>query len=393
MGSIRSGRQLDPEFSIDLGNNEILDRFEPAEGDDVPMMDDDDEDDIPMAGPGHREEKEDNDNQGDQEDDIEEEEEEEEEEEDNEDEDHQGIEEDYQDIEGDYQDIEDDQEGNEEEDQQDNENNDDEEHDQENGEEGSRQFTPKAQKRTSPSEEPASPALSDLSASTDDSFPSLSQTTTKSSERRASQQTKSAPGDAVPNTSQTRKSLDAANLAYEQDMKRLDEEESSQESTTMDDTQIKLEKRRQLSELAHKLAKTPIERPSPRKLPFRQTSTPSKLKQTTTATKSTKNTRFVIPEGSQVVDLLSSSPELNEDYADDDVDETYHDSSPATSQSQHKAPPLTAPEASAPFATPRRKLFGSTRLSSTQLASPRRSQASIITGALRKNRGSASSSK
>ena len=170
----------------------------------------------------------------------------------------------------------------------------------------------------------------------------------------------------------------------------------------MDDTQIKLEKRRQLSELAHKLAKTPIERPA-RKLPFRRTSTPSKLNQTTTATtKSTRTTRFngsfVIPDGSQVVDLLSSSPEpeLNEDYADDDVDETYHDSSPGTSQSQRRAaPPSTAPNASASFSTPRRNLFSSTRLSSTQVASPRRSQPSIITGSLRKttSRGSASSSK
>ncbi|CCC13406.1 hypothetical protein SMACR_06904 [Sordaria macrospora] len=337
-GGVRSGRQPDPEFSIDLGNNEILDRFELAEEDDVPMAGSDHEDD------GEEDHQED----------------EEEEQEDIEEEDQQDIEEDEQ--------------------------------------EESRQSTPRPQ-RTSLSEEPASPALSNMSASTDDSFPSLSQTITKSSQRKASQQPKSTPRDAAPSTSQTRKSLDAANLDYERTMKRLDEKESSQESTTMDDTQIKLEKRRQLSELAQKLSKTPIERP-PRRLPFRRTSTPSKLNQTTTVTtKSTRTTRFsgsfVIPEGSQVVELLSSSPEpeLNEDYADDDVDETYHDSSPGTSQSQHRAPPSTAPNASASFSTPRRNLFSSTRLSSTQVASPRRSQPSIITGSLRKNRGSASSSK
>ncbi|KAJ4395720.1 hypothetical protein N0V85_006448 [Neurospora sp. IMI 360204] len=339
-GSVRSGRQPDPEFSIDLGNNEILDRFEPA-----------DEDDVPMPGPdcedGDEEEHEDN-NEDDEEDDN-----------------------------------EDDHEENNEDDEEDNE------------EEESQETTPKRrQKRASLSEEPASPALSDLSASTHDSFPSLSQTTTKSSQRRTSQPSKSTPGDAAPTTSQTRKSLDATNLDYEQAMKRLDDEESSQESTTMDDTQIKVEKQRQLSELAQKLSKTPIERPSARKLPFHRTSTPSKLNQTTTApTKSTRTTRFsgsfVIPDGSQVYSLLSSSPEpeLNEDYADDDVDETYHESSPATSRSQHRAPPSTAPEASASFVTPRRKLFSSTRLSSTQVQSPRRSQPSIITGSLRKNRG------
>ncbi|KAK1777078.1 hypothetical protein QBC45DRAFT_470503 [Copromyces sp. CBS 386.78] len=349
-GSVRSGRQPDPDFSIDLGNNEILDRFEPVEGEEGPLPGPDYEDDVPMAGSDHE-----GDNQ-----------------EDHPDNDEEGQE----DIEENRQ--------------------------EDNDEEEPQQTTPRPQKRASLSEGPASPALSDMSASTDDSFPSLSQTTTKSSQRRASQPPKSTPRDPIPSTSQTRKSLDAANVEYEQTMKRLDEEESSQESTTIDDTQIKLEKHRQLSELAHKLAKTPIERPA-RKLPFRRTSTPSKLKQTTTATtKSTRATRFggpfVIPEGSQVVDLLASSPEPepNEDYADDDVDETYHESSPATSQSQHRMPPSTASGASASFATPRRRLFSSTRLSSTQVAaSPRRSQPSIITGSLRKNRdrGSASSSK
>ncbi|ESA42728.1 hypothetical protein GE21DRAFT_8495 [Neurospora crassa] len=339
--SVRSGRQPDPEFSIDLGNNQILDQSEPEEEDDVPMPGRDYEEDVSMPGSNHEEDNEENDSE--------------------------------------------------------------EDHDEGDQEEESQQTTPRPQKQASLSEEPASPALSDLSASSNDSFPSLSQTTTKSSQRKASQPPKSTPRDPIPTTSKTRKSLDAVNLDYEQAMKRLDEEESSQESTTMDDTQLKVEKRRQLSELAQKLAKTPIERPSPRKLPFRRTtSTPSKLNQTVTATtKSTRKTRFsgsfVIPDGSQVVDLcdLTSSPEpeLNEDYADDDVDETYHESSPATSQSQNRAPPSTAPGASASFVTPRRKLFGSTRLSSTQVQSPRRSQPSIITGSLRKNRGSASSSK
>lgn len=385
-GSIRSGRQPDPEFSVDLGNNEILDRFEPAGEDDVPVMGPDEDEDMAMAGADDVD-----DNEEDHEDDNEEEEREEEEDgqEEEEADDQENQEEEQEDIEGDQQ-------YNVDEDQQDIE-----EDEQEDSGEESQQSTPR-RKRASLSEEPASPALSDMSASTDDSFPSLSQaTTTKSSQRKASQQAKSNPKDAVATTSQTRKSLDAANRDYEQTMKRLDEEESSQESTTMDDTQVKLEKRRQLSELAHKLARTPIERPA-RKLPFRRTSTPSKLKQTTTATtKSTRTTRFsgsfVIPEGSQVITLSSSpEPEPNEDYADDDVDETYHESSPATSQRQHRAPPSTAPNASASFSTPRRNLFSTTRLSSTQVAaSPRRSQPSIITGSLRKNnrdRGSASSS-
>ncbi|KAH6627291.1 hypothetical protein B0J18DRAFT_465224 [Chaetomium sp. MPI-SDFR-AT-0129] len=115
-------------------------------------------------------------------------------------------------------------------------------------------------------------------------------------------------------------------------MQRLDSDDIS-EADDNDD-------RENISELAQKLVDKPIVKPSPKKqdpgLP-KKTMTRIKAEQSSPHTvrlpgPSPKTTGksgspFMIPQGSQVVSLLTSSPEpeLEEDYAEDSIDETYNE--------------------------------------------------------------------
>jgi hypothetical protein len=130
-----------------------------------------------------------------------------------------------------------------------------------------------------------------------------------------------------------RKSEVAPDPEYEAEMRRLDEADTSGYEEN------------KFSQLAQELVEKPIEKPTPKKrraqpqqqngglepspapsrIKAERASPPARRIKVERATSSSRKAPFVVPEGSQVVSLLSSSPEpeLEEHYAEDSVDETY----------------------------------------------------------------------
>ena len=107
------------------------------------------------------------------------------------------------------------------------------------------------------------------------------------------------------------------------------------------------------SKLAQKLVEKPIEKPTPRKVKQKEQASkaspaphikneraspsPDRIAR---ANSSACSSPFVVPKGSQVVSLLTSSPEpeIEEDYAEDSIDETYKETSMPTGSGWVKKP-------------------------------------------------------
>jgi hypothetical protein len=167
---------------------------------------------------------------------------------------------------------------------------------------------------------------SDSSAS---SFLSLSELWPPSASTNGSK--KSPSKSAAMAAFKARKTDVAPDLEYEEAMRRLD---SSGDISEEDD-------RVQLSELAQKLVDKPIEKPTPKKPsqkkgPLKlatapdiktERASPSPAPSVRTSSNRTVRASGSPPEGSQVISLLTSSPEpeLEEHYAEDSIDETYEE--------------------------------------------------------------------
>lgn len=188
---------------------------------------------------------------------------------------------------------------------------------------------------TSTTQEGLKPRSRSASASSNDSFPSLSEVWISASTNGSRSPTKGA----VSSAAKTRKLNVRPNLEYEEAMRRLDED-----GLSGDDDE---DQQPQLSKLAQKLVDKPIEKPSPKKLAPRQkkgsAQAPTTHIKTERASPSPSThdsplglphannsmrpngSPFHVPEGSQVVSLLTSSPEpeVEENYAEDSIDETY----------------------------------------------------------------------
>jgi hypothetical protein len=171
----------------------------------------------------------------------------------------------------------------------------------------------------------------------DDSFPSMTKVWVTASANSSQSPVNQAAKSSSMKASKRRFVFDSGD---EDSTRRSDESESFEDG---DDGP-----QRRLSKLAHKLVDKPIEKPSPKeKASLRRdtrppSSAPIKTERAspTPATRVSKPTRpnksysarstesaFEIPEGSQVVSLLTSSPEpeAEEHYAEDSIDETYEE--------------------------------------------------------------------
>lgn len=156
-------------------------------------------------------------------------------------------------------------------------------------------------------------------AGSDMSFPSLEEIWHTANSGNTQSPTKSS----IPASVKRSRSQPDPDNAYLDAMRQLDEEDGHMEETGAESLT------KDLSELS----------PVPLKLEFasQQSSmwaresgpenvkTPANAKVVTTARTSRESKGFSIPEGSQVIDLISSSPEYQEDYAQDSVDESYVD--------------------------------------------------------------------
>ncbi|KAL2118735.1 hypothetical protein VTJ04DRAFT_8395 [Mycothermus thermophilus] len=170
------------------------------------------------------------------------------------------------------------------------------------------------------------PVDSDSGSTSESSLPSLSDLWRSTS----STASKSPSKQAVMAAIKARKSEVARDLEYEAAMQRIDDAEH----TSGD------EARNNVSKIARRLVETPIEKPAVSKPALKQgtqksSSAPVIKTERESSQRKTRSNRsarpeqssFVIPPGSQVVSLISSSPEpeLEEHYAEDSIDETYQE--------------------------------------------------------------------
>ena len=168
------------------------------------------------------------------------------------------------------------------------------------------------------------------SDSSNASFPSLSEVW-----RSASATSSKPPGKhSVAAAIEARKTVVAPSLEYEEAMRHLDDSDDISDDDSKEHP----------SKLALKLVEKPIEKPRPKKSanevppldPFlsphikaeRISPKPARTK-THAAKTACTSSPLAVPKGSQVISLLSSSPEpeLEEHYADDSIDETYDEPS------------------------------------------------------------------
>jgi len=267
-GSLHSGRQVEPDFSVDLGHDSLpelgpaatvsrstLGRHDGEEDDDGGDDDeagdsddeaDDDEDDDDEGDDGREEE---GDNEGD-------------------DDEEKGLEED----------------------------------DEEQGDDG----------QDLASEGPDSHADSE-SDSSDASFPSLSEVWMSASATGHKPPSKGAVLSAI----KARKSVVSPDTEYDETMRRLDESRVFEDE---DESQLPLP--------AHSLVSKRTETATPKRLPHGKSAvkpSPTIKAECVPVASRTGSSPFVVPKGSQVVSLLSSSPEreLEEHYAEDSIDDTY----------------------------------------------------------------------
>ncbi|KAK3904125.1 hypothetical protein C8A05DRAFT_32089 [Staphylotrichum tortipilum] len=168
------------------------------------------------------------------------------------------------------------------------------------------------------SEEPDNHSESE-SDSSDVSFPSLSEVWMSASASGRKPPSK----DAVLSAIKARKSAVSADAEYDETMRRLDNSEMPG-----DDDEVPL------SKPAQRLASKRTEMTTPKRLsPSQRAVKPSpapsiKIERVPSASRAGRTSSpFVVPEGSQVASLLSSSPEreLEEHYAEDSIDDTYEE--------------------------------------------------------------------
>ncbi|KAK3307821.1 uncharacterized protein B0T15DRAFT_490434 [Chaetomium strumarium] len=159
------------------------------------------------------------------------------------------------------------------------------------------------------------------------SVPSLSQNWASASTNRSHSPSKRDIESAI----KARKSEVAPDPEYEAEMRRPE------------DADDMFDEENKFSQLAQELVEKPIEKRTPKKQPAQQqrnegpkpsttpsrikaerASPPARIKAERATSSSSRKSPFVVPEGSQVVSLLSSSPEpeLEEHYAEDSIDET-----------------------------------------------------------------------
>ena len=159
-----------------------------------------------------------------------------------------------------------------------------------------------------------SPAKSDSSAS---SFPSLSEICLTASTQGT--QTTSSQG-AIDLAMKARKSDVSHDLEYEEAMRQLDERGESSDS----DVRLPKMRIKRSPDTARRLLEKPIGKPTVKRAHVKEEPTNASVKSAKTVP---RGGPFSIPKGSQVVSLISSSPEpeMQENYADEDVDDTYRE--------------------------------------------------------------------
>ncbi|KAK4175352.1 hypothetical protein QBC36DRAFT_312120 [Triangularia setosa] len=199
-----------------------------------------------------------------------------------------------------------------------------------------------------PTPRPSRPALAvSESSSSDDSLPSVSELCTRPSTNNSSGVPARVPAQVdVIQGAKSRTSKTTADAEYEEAMRRLNNMEDNSEYSNSDDKDSDSDSYldsnesdfgRGPSKLARKLIEKPIEKPSPRKSQHGRQSSLAKIRMEPVSSSQFGTSRLrsaagsspvQIPEGSQAVSLLSSSPEpaVEEQYAEDDIDETFKDS-------------------------------------------------------------------
>ncbi|KAK5651707.1 hypothetical protein OQA88_11773 [Cercophora sp. LCS_1] len=185
-------------------------------------------------------------------------------------------------------------------------------------------------------DESSSRSTSESSVST---FPSIGEIMQTASSARSS----GTPCiEALLSSQKARKSSVAPNLEYEEAMRRLESYDNPDDVGEAPVIKTEPVRHARLSSVAHSLAK-PIEKPSPRKPqakvvkaePGVRVAPPPRPRISSRAsTQQASSSQFSIPQGSQLVSLLSSSPEpeVTEDYAEDSIDETYMGDSPVSQE-------------------------------------------------------------
>lgn len=212
------------------------------------------------------------------------------------------------------------------------------------------------------------------SVSSDGSFPSLSEGWISASTDKSRPSTARAVASAI----KARKPDSPRDLEYEEAMRRLDDDDDDSSESGEDGQQ------QHPSTVAQKLVEKPIERPSLKALASRRkASKPSSAahikiesaspsppvesrlgrgNRNSTSSQRANGSPFRIPDASQVVSLVTSSPEpepkIEEHYAEDSIDETYREPSLPTGSGWVKKSrsrrgvsvpaPVTAPETTAP---------------------------------------------
>ena len=214
------------------------------------------------------------------------------------------------------------------------------------------------------------------SDSSDASFPSLSELWPTASTGGSRSPGKA---DAV-SASKAWKSDVVPDLEYEEAMRRLDNNDDLSEVDEEDQQQ------QQLSKLAQKLVDKPIKKPTPKKPAQQKGSSkpltaphikteraspnPATLGSRAKSGRSARVTSpsFVVPQGSQVVSLLSSSPEpeMEEHYAEDSMDETYQEPSslpkgPGWAKKSRSRRDISMPAPSTAWEAPTPKRFASSQ--------------------------------
>ena len=183
-------------------------------------------------------------------------------------------------------------------------------------------------------ENPQHDSSEDLeSDSSNASFPSLSEVWRSASATSSKPPSKHSVASAI----KARKTVVAPNFEYEEAMRHLDDPDGISDDDSKE----------HLFKLTQQLVEKPIEKPRPqtsanKAMPLNPFLSPhiktehTSPKPAHTKTHNAKIARasspLAVPEGSQVISLLSSSPEpeLEEHYADDSIDETYNEPSMPT---------------------------------------------------------------
>jgi len=184
-----------------------------------------------------------------------------------------------------------------------------------------------------PRSEGTSPAISNASSASSNLFPDISEISSSRLTQSTSNGSDTPSKMAVMSVIKAQKSQTAADKEYEEAMRRLDEGDVSEQDEYCRIKEESVSQAQSLSNIAQRLVDKPIEKPVVKKtlklvaIKTEKARVAPPPRPRVSRSRGLTQTPFSIPEGSQVVSLVSSSPEpeVHEDYAEDSIDETYEE--------------------------------------------------------------------